>query len=112
MKKLISLCLFFLMVTIMIVCQSQKKSVAELLEKQGYTIQRQEQFKTVQRTVNLASSDKKTVVCGQFKWNKSFIGIGYRECGDYYYTPELLSIDFTSNDALKVNTKIGWKKWI
>ncbi len=67
MKKLISLCLFFLMVTIMIVCQSQKKSVAEVLEKQGYTIQRQEQFKTVQRTVNLASSDKKTVVCGQFK---------------------------------------------
>lgn len=101
MKKIFKLCLSFLIVTTMIGCQSQKKKVAEVLEKQGYTIQRQEQFKTVQRTVNLVSSDKKTVVCGQFKLDKSLIGIGYGEGGDYYYAPELVSIGFTSNDVLK-----------
>lgn len=92
MKKLFKLCLSFLIVTTMIGCQSQKKKVAEVLEKQRYTIQ---------GMVNLVSLDKKTVVCVQFKWDKSFIGIGYGEGRDYYYAPELVSIGFTSNDALK-----------
>ena len=102
MGKISKILLVALMTIGLLGCQSKTK-LADTLEEKGYTIQRQEQFKTIQRSVNLISSDEKTVIIGQFKLDKSLIGIGYGENGKYYYSDELVAMGLKSDDSLKTN---------
>lgn len=108
MKKVLKIMLVAFMMFGIMACQS-KSGIASTLEEKGYVVRRQEQFKQIQRSVNLISSDQKTVITGHFNLDKSLIGIGYGEDGQYYYSSELVEMGLTSDDTLKSHYE-NWLK--